>query len=89
MAVPTVTASLNKAAYAPGETMILTVDHADTDRAAMTISITVTDSTGNTGTTTANCVIDQGTLSVVSAPARTWTLQAGATAGHSVYHAVA
>lgn len=89
MANPTVTAALNKQAYAPGETMILTVDHADTDRAAMTLSITVTDSSGNTGVATANCVIDQGTVAVVSSPARTWTLQAGATAGRSVFHATA
>jgi hypothetical protein len=89
MASPTVTASLNKTAYAPGETMVLTVDHADTDRSSMVITITVTDSTGATGTTTANCVIDQGTLNVVSSPARTWTLQAGSTIGHAVYQATA
>jgi hypothetical protein len=88
VAAPTVTAALNKSAYAPGETMTLTVDHADTDRAAMTISITVTDSTGATGTATANCVIDQGTVTVTSSPARTWTQQS-ATAGRSVFTATA
>jgi hypothetical protein len=89
MANPTVTATLDKAAYAPGETMVLTVDHADTDRSALTITITVTDSTGATGNTTAQCVIDQGTIAVVSTPARTWTLQPGSTIGHAVYTATA
>jgi hypothetical protein len=89
MAAPTITAALDKSAYAPGETMVLTVDHADTDRAALTVTITVTDSTGATGTTQAVAVIDQGTVAVASSPARPWSLQAGATIGHSVFTATA
>lgn len=89
MANPTVSASLDKSAYAPGETMTLTVDHADTDRQTLNITITVTDSSGGTGTATAVAQIDQGTVTVASTPARTWTLQAGSTAGHSVFSAVA
>lgn len=73
MANPTVTASLNKTAYAPGETMTLTVNYADADRQSLAVTITVTDSSGNTGTATANAIIDQGTVVVTSSPARTWT----------------
>lgn len=89
MAAPTVTATLDKTAYAPGETMTLTVDHADADRQTLTITTTVTDSTGATGTATATAQVDQGTVTVVSSPARTWTLKAGATAGRSQFTATA
>lgn len=90
MATPTVTASLNKAAFAPGELMTLTIDHADTDRQQLTITVSVTDSQGNTGTATpVTCVIDQGTISIVSSPLKTWTLQPGSTIGHAVYTATA
>lgn len=89
MAAPSVTAVLDKPAYAPGETMVLTVDHADTDRSELTVTVTVTDSTGATGTTTSQCVIDQGVVNVTSSPARVWTLQPGSTIGHSVFTATA
>lgn len=89
MATPVVTAMLDKAAYAPGETMVLTVDHTDADRQSLTVNVTVTDSVGNTGSAQATVAIDQGTVTVSSNPARNWVLQAGATAGHSVFHATA
>lgn len=73
MAAPTVTASLNKATYAPGEVMTLTVTYGDPDRQALTITITVTDSTSATGTATTQAVIDPGTVTVTSSPAKTWT----------------
>jgi hypothetical protein len=93
MATPQVSVNfLNKTApftYAPGENIDLEVLHTDTDRASMTVNVSVTDSTGATGVATASLLIDQGTVQVVSSPARTWTLQSGSTAGRSVFRAVA
>lgn len=89
MAAPQVTAQLDKTAYAPGELMTLTVDHADTDRQSLTVSVTVTDSTGATGTAQVTTQIDQGTVTVTSSPAKVWTLKAGATAGRSQFTATA
>lgn len=88
MANPTVTASLSKAAYAPGELMTLTVNHTDADRSSMTISVTVTDSTGATGQTSATAIIDQGVVTVTSSPSRTWTLTASSQ-NQSVFTATA
>jgi len=88
MASPTVTATLTPATVAPGGVLTLTVTHADTDRAALAVSITVTDSTGATGTTTANAVIDQGAVTVTSSPARAWTL-VSSTLNQSVFTAIA
>jgi hypothetical protein len=89
MATPTVMASLDKPAYAPGETMILVVDHADTDRATITVTVSVKDTTGDLVTFECSGVVDQATVTVTSVPARVWTLQPGATIGRSVFHAVA
>lgn len=88
MAAPVVTASLDKTAYAPGETMRLTVNHTDADRKTMSVTVTVTDSTGASGTIQASAQIDQGTVSVVSSPARSWVLESQ-TSGQAVFTAVA
>lgn len=88
MATPTVSASFNKSAYAPGELMTLTVDHADADRLTFSAVVTVTDSTGASGTATVSAVVDSGTVTVVSTPARPWAV-VSQTAGRTVLTATA
>lgn len=88
MAAPTVAASLDKTSYAPGEQMVLTVDHADTDRQTLTVTTTVTDTAGNIATATATAAVDQGTVTVASSPVRTWTLVQSST-GRAVFTAAA
>lgn len=74
MAIPTVSASLNKSSYAPGETMTLTVSYGDADTKTMSVTVTATDSQGNTGTSTpVSVVIDPTTLSVSDSLGKTWT----------------
>lgn len=88
MATPTITATLDHPSYAPGALMTLTVDYTDADRQSLTVTITVTDQSGNTGTATATAVIDQGALTVVSSPTRTWT-KTSDTGTHAVFTATA
>lgn len=90
MANPTVSASLNKASFAPSEQMILTVSYGDTDNNALNVTVVVTDSAGNSSSpvvVTAN-IADPVTVSVTDDSGRTWTKQSdnGAVA---VYRAVA
>ena len=76
MATPTVTASLNKPTYQPGEQMTLTVNYSDTDTRSMSVTITVADSQGNTSApTTVNAVIDPSTITVNDTSGRVWTKQ--------------
>ena len=76
MATPTVTASLNKSVYTPGETMTLTVNYGDTDSQSITLTIVATDSSGaSSDPVTVSALIDPVTLSVTSVPAKTWTKQ--------------
>jgi hypothetical protein len=74
MASPTATASLNKATYAIGETMTLTVNYSDVDRQNGTVTLTITDAEGNVSAPiTVPFVIDPLTVTVTSTPVRTWT----------------
>jgi hypothetical protein len=88
MAAPTASASLNKSAYTPGELITLTIDHSDVDRSTLTVSGTVTDSTGAVGNWSATAVIDAGTVAIVNSGGKTWTLQS-ATSSRSVFTATA
>jgi uncharacterized protein (DUF2141 family) len=89
MASPTATASLNKAAYAIGETMTLTVTYGDTDRQNGTVTFSVTDAEGNSsGSQTVPFVIDPLTVTVSSTPVRTWT-KVSDTGSVAVFTAVA
>jgi len=75
MANPTVSASLNKPAYQPGETMTLTVTYGDFDTKVISLNVTATDSQGNTGSTgPVNAIIDPVTLAVTD-PDHVWAKQ--------------
>ena len=89
MATPTVTASLNKTQYAPGETMVLTVDHADADRQQLVISGTVTDSTGSVANWSTTAEIDAGVVTITQSAGKTWALQPGSTRSRSIFTATA
>jgi hypothetical protein len=84
MANPTASATLNKASYAVGETITLTVNHTDADRQTLSIAGTVTDSVGNSANWSATAQIDAGVVAFTQTGGKTWTLQS-ATANQSVY----
>lgn len=89
MAAPTASATLNKASYAVGEVMTLTVNHTDADRQTLTVSGTVTDSTGASaswGPVTAK--IDAGVVAITQAGGKVWTL-VSASDNQSVFTATA
>lgn len=75
MAAPVATAAFSKSVYAPGELMVLTIDHTDVDRATIAVSGEVTDSTGAKGSWTAQALIDEGTVTVTSTGGKTWAVQ--------------
>lgn len=75
MSSPIGTASFNKPAYAPGETMVLTVDRTDPDNKAVTATVTLRDSAGNVvGTTAATAVVDPVSVTVSDTDSRAYTL---------------
>lgn len=88
MANPTATATLNKASYSVGEVMSLTVNHSDADRQTITVSGTVTDSQGNSGSWSTTAEIDAGNVQITQTGGKVWTLQS-ATPNQSVFTATA
>lgn len=73
MANPTLSASLDSATYAKGDLMTLTVTYGDADQETLAITVSVTDSSGNTtGPVGVSAVIDPLTLEVTDASGRTW-----------------
>ena len=89
MSNPTATATLNKASYAVGEVMTLTVNHTDADRQSLTVTIVVSDQSGNPSPpASATAKIDAGVVSFTQTGGKTWTLQS-ATDNQSVYTATA
>ena len=75
MAVPTLTGSLDKTNYAPGDQAKLTLTVTDPDRGTLTVTGTYTDSTGQQTTVDCSSTIDVGSFGATSNPARVWTKQ--------------
>lgn len=74
MASPTVSASLDKATYRPGDKMTLTVTYGDPDTKQLKVTIAVTDSAGNVSApVTVTAVIDPLVVAVTDASGRVWT----------------
>ncbi|MEV6812173.1 hypothetical protein [Micromonospora sp. NPDC051296] len=74
MAAPTATASLNATSYAPGAQMLLTVNYSDPDTKALTVTVVVTDTQGNSSAPVkVSAVIDPLTVTVTDDSGRTWT----------------
>jgi hypothetical protein len=89
MANPVVSASLNKAAYAVGEEIVLTVNYSDADTRTVTVTVSVDDSEAGSPITQAlTFKVDPLTVEVTDSEGRTWTKESdnGATA---VFKAVA
>lgn len=88
MAVPVATAAFSKSVYAPGELMVLTVDHTDVDRQTLTVNGEVTDTTSGKGSWSATVFIDEGAVSIISAGGKTWVVQS-ASRNQTVFTATA
>lgn len=73
MTTPTVTASLDKTTYNTGDTATLTVSYSDPDNKALSVTVTVTDTAGNTSVpTTVAAVINPSTVTVADSSGRAW-----------------
>lgn len=88
MANPTVSATLDKSVYTPGDVMTLTVNYSDADTKSVKLTITVEDSQGNVSApVVVNAVIDQVTVRISDSD-RPWTLVSD-TGSVAVFQAVA
>lgn len=77
MAAPVITsAMLNKAAYAKGETMILTVVGSDADEATFELTVTLrnTASGAESAPVKVSATVDELTVSATDSAGRVWTL---------------
>lgn len=76
MSTPTVSASLDKSSYSPGETATLTVTYGDADTETMTVTVVVTDAEGNSSNPAqVTAVVDPLTITVSDDSGRTWAQQ--------------
>jgi hypothetical protein len=83
MAMPVLSASLDKASYVPGEIAVLTVVYKGDATASNVVTITGTDQAGNAAQVTVMLnLVDRVALTVVDESGRVWALQSddGATA---------
>jgi hypothetical protein len=77
MAMPVISATLNKASYVPGEMATLTVVYSDSDSSVTsTITVRGQDSQGNQALVTVQLtMVDKLNLTVTDDSGRVWTLQ--------------
>jgi hypothetical protein len=68
-------ASLDKAAYSPGETMVLTVSGSDPDEEIITVEFKLRTTSGESVPQTLQVTIDELTAEATDSGLRTWTLQ--------------
>jgi hypothetical protein len=88
MAAPTVSAGLNASTYSPGDQMTLAVTYADRDTSALTVTVVLTDSQGNSSApVNVTAVIDPLAVTVTDDEGRTWT-KVSDTGTVAVYRAV-
>ena len=88
MTAPTVTATLDKSSYLPGEVMVLTVTYADSDVQPTNDTVTATDAAGHSSAPVVTSVAYPLTITVTDDSGRAWSLLSDS--GHvAVYRAVA
>lgn len=88
MAAPVVTATFDKPAYMPGDTIVLTVDHSDLDRYTLAVTGVVTDSQGNQGTFSTSAIVDEGSVQITDDGGKSWQILS-ATTERTVFTATA
>lgn len=74
MAIPTLSASLDKQTYAPGEPMTLTVTYGDADNRTFEVTVSVSDGENSSAPVVIPVTIsDVVTVSVADSEGRVWT----------------